>query len=138
MPVVPADAAYRRNVVACFVVMIAIGAAALLWGRLVFIEWLASQDPRDAARAMQISFAAAFVPAIPMAFALLRLSRRIRASGQFPPPGMRVVVDTMIVTGAVAQRQARGFLAVAVIIGLASVTGMIVMPIVVARILGAP
>ena len=51
---------------------------------------------------------------------------------------MRVVVDTVIVSGAAAQRQARGFLAVAVIICLASVTGMIVMPIVVARILAAP
>jgi hypothetical protein len=138
MPVAPADPAYRRNAIACFVVMIAIGAAALLWGRPVFIDWLASQDPRDAVRAMQISFAAAFVPAIPMGLALLRLSRRIRASGQFPPPGMRVLVDTVIVTGAAARRQARGFLAVAVFICLASVTGMIVMPIVVARILAAP
>ena len=136
MPVVPADPAYRRNVVAWFLAAAVVGGVAIVWGLPALAAWLERQAPGHAVRAVQIVFALAFVPAIPMGLAMLRLSRRVRTSGQFPPPGMKVVVDTGSVTGDAAQRQARGFRVLGMALCLAGLIGMVVMPILVARIVG--
>ncbi len=137
MPVVRADPGYRQRVVAAFAAAIVLGAIGLLWGRPALTAWLERQPPRDAVRAMQIIFACAFAPAFPMAFSMARLARRIRAKGQFPPPGMKVMVDTEVVTGPAAGRQARAFLALAVVLCLAGLIGMIALPIIISRVVGA-
>jgi biotin transporter BioY len=134
MPIVPADPAYRRKVVTWFVAAVIACAVVLLLGMPAFARWLQQQSPRDAARALQIVFGAAFLPTIPMAIAMARLARRIRSSGQFPPPGMKVMVDTELVTGAAAERQSRGFFALAIVLGLAGVIGMVALPIMISRI----
>jgi hypothetical protein len=71
---------------------------------------------------LRLSFVAGGVGLILSGAYLGRFAMRILASGQFPPPGARVIRDTPILRGAPAKRQGRSMATLAillVVLGLA-------------------
>lgn len=120
--VIPADETLRRRV--------------LFWSGLVFVAGLVllavvarvldvPDDPTkqdlESAASRAIWLARVFAWLVGVSFVaigawFLRLGGSIRRSGQFPPPGMRVIRDTLVRTG--AQARALGHLATAT--GIAS------------------
>lgn len=102
------------------------GVALLLWlaAELGRIEKLSATDPDAAARRaatllLGVTWACAGT-ALTAALLIFRISREIRRSGRYPPPGARLVRDTMVRTGAQAERIARVGILVAVLLAAAA------------------
>lgn len=62
---------------------------------------------------------------VALAVYLALFGRKVLASGRFPPPGARVLVDTRIHTGAAAARQGRSALIAATSIVLLGLPGLL-------------
>ena len=118
----PADPAARKRALWTLALVVACGLALIAWlsaetGR---IEELSATDPAFAARRaatlfLGVTWAAAGV-ALLAAILVLRISLEIRRNGRYPAPGARLLRDTMVRTGAQAERVARaGLLAAALL-----------------------
>lgn len=110
MEIQRADLRFRRLAAVSLVVLTAVGAVGL-WA---LQGWLAGVA-RMAPSAAQPRLLAVFVWLIGSACAVLlalgvylwRTGARVLRAARFPPPGMRVVRDTVVQRGAAAQRRAR-------------------------------
>ena len=119
-----ADPAARR-IAMLMIVCGTIGGVLLLMGadrfRSSFEAWL-QQDLR--ARTMLVVTMLCVVvtaPGLGVAWYLWRLGARVARSGRYPPPGLRVLHDTEIVTGAPAILRMRTARVLASVLALASV-----------------
>jgi hypothetical protein len=110
-----ADAVARRRAL-LIVVIVALTGGLAIWSfaalRPAIEEWVASGgDVGVRVRRFRIVLLGlwAFVSLPLVAFAVYfwRLGRRILLTGRFPPPGMSVVRDTPILTGAASRRGGR-------------------------------
>ena len=103
--ILEADPAYRRKMVLALIVLAVLGGAALILTKSVLdgIEALAAVDPDAAIQKIKglivgiIAVNAVLSSVFGLWFVLLAV--RVFRSGQFPPPGMKVVRDTPIRTG---------------------------------------
>ena len=121
--IIPADGKLRGRVLWWGVVVTLGGLIALAWvTRLLDVP----DDATDAVlreavdRAIRLARVFAWVVGLSlgvMGLWFLRLGRLVRRSGRFPPPGMGVVKDTPVRTGARARRLAH----LATVTGLASI-----------------
>lgn len=109
MPTIqPADPAARRKAI----VMVALAA---LLGALAYValdQWLARvlAQPAAGAKATLLGFlvwtiAGTAVVAAALAFHVWRFGRRVVSAARFPPPGVAVVRDTVVLEGAQASRR---------------------------------
>ena len=137
--VVRADERTRRIALAVLIGSTALGAAAILALRSYFagLEALAETDP-DLAIAKGSALLAGTSIAMGVSLVafggyLFLLSRRIAASGRFPPPGMRVIRDTAVSTGREARRRATATLVMAVVL----LAGGVLLPVATFRLLAA-
>lgn len=120
--IVPADRAYRRRVFGAFLCL-AILAAASLWalhGAFLALESLAEADPAAAVERLRalvnlISLGNAAVSAA-LCIWFFALAHRTLRSGQYPPPGLRVLRDTRLRTGPQSRVMAFRLVAFALII----------------------
>ncbi len=121
-----ADPRARR--VALIVLAIAfVAGTLLLWAlntsQSAVASWLREDPARTVRRARWLLAGLAVVtsgPAIAAGAYLLRLGSRVIAAERFPPPGMRVVQDTTVVTGDAARSRGRLFQGLAAILLLAA------------------
>ncbi len=128
--IVPADAKHRRLAWLAVVVVLAGGAAALWWldRRLDVVDRLAEDDlPAAAERAralvgVVVLFAGLIF--VGLGLWLFRLGVLINRSGRFPPPGMKVIRDTVVRTGPRARRLANAALLASLLTVLAGTVGM--------------
>lgn len=108
-----ADPRARRLAVALVVIGAAIGSAAfwLVDSRLPILRAWVIEDPGQAQnRVRLIAFgisAAVAIPTLVFAGYFWRLGGRVIRSNRFPPPGMRVVRDTVVWQGDGARRRGR-------------------------------
>ena len=116
-----ADPVARRRlvlIVACEVVLGALLILALEYSRTIV------RDPAELARRLWLVFSllAVLLVASPIAFAvyLWSVGTRILRAGEFPPPGVRVIRDTPILSGAAAVARGRGFKALAAALAVAA------------------
>jgi hypothetical protein len=70
-----------------------------------------------------VMLAAVLIAAV-FAVYLAFTARKVLASGRFPPPGARVLVDTRILTGAAAVRRGKGLLLAAALFALLVLPGL--------------
>ena len=137
--VVRADERTRRIALAVLVVSTALGAAAIFALQSYFagLQTLAESDP-DLAIAkgralLTVTSIATGAALVAFGGYLFFLSRRISASGRFPPPGMRVIRDTAVSSGLAARRRATATLAMAVVL----VAGGVLLPVATFQLLEA-
>lgn len=103
--ILEADPAYRRKMVLALIVLAVLGGAALIITKSVLdgIEALAAVDPDAAIQKIKrlivgiIAVNAVLSSVFGLYFVLLAV--RVFRSGQFPPPGMKVIRDTLLRTG---------------------------------------
>ncbi|MCU0959433.1 MAG: hypothetical protein MUF48_04950 [Pirellulaceae bacterium] len=107
---IPADRRARWMTLVLAVVVLLAGGVFAWWLRryqMRLVELVAIDRPAALASAMRLFDALAWVCSVPL-FVLAAwcavLTGRIRRSGCFPPPGMRVLRDTVCRRGAAAQR----------------------------------
>jgi hypothetical protein len=103
--ILEADPAYRRKMVLALIVLAVLCGAALILTKSVLdgIEALAAVDPNAAIQKIKglivgiIAINAVLSSVFGLYFVLLAI--RVFRSDQFPPPGMKVVRDTVLRTG---------------------------------------
>ena len=109
MIVLRADPGYRRRLLALMGVCVVIGSGAILLGQPLVDhrvdEYVKAGDFSGAIRFLQIVGAMLLLPTVPMTYSLYRFGQRIRRSSQFPPPGTRVLRDTVVLEGDRARRR---------------------------------
>ena len=127
-----ADPAARRYARLLWGAGIVIGAAVIGaqgWYRGPLESWILEDRDRATGRATLVLGAAAtlvILPLLALAIYLWRLGARVRAAGQFPPPGQAVIRDTPILRGDEAHRHGRGLRAIAIFI-VAAAAALVVM-----------
>lgn len=118
-----------RGITLALVAGLAIASAVLqqtLWPAYVdYLRALAQTDPtrlrEEYARAFFWMFGLIGVLGALLGLHLLRLGIRTRRADEFPPPGVKVIVDTRILRGARAQQMATGLMIGGGIFALAAV-----------------
>ena len=112
-PIRPADPRARRQALA-LVVAAAVAGTLLFWGIERYLppvgDWIVSEPDRLPRRARLVVFFLWFVlvaPQVAFAVYLWRLGRRIVAAREFPPPGFRVIHDTVVLGGSAAVSRGR-------------------------------
>ncbi len=128
--IVPADARQRRLALLATVVIAAAGAVVLWWldHRLEDIRRLAEQN-LPAATEEALRLVGAVVLCVGASFVglglwLFRLGVLINRAGRFPPPGTKVVRDTVVRTGVQARALANAALLASLLSVLAGTAGM--------------
>ena len=121
-----ADPTARRQALLAVICAAAIGGL-LISGfehfREPFREWLLSEPAETARRARLVIFVSALVlsaPVIAFAIYLWLLGAKVLRAQQFPPPGFRVIRDTLVVGGQGAVTRGHAIQVVAVCLGLAA------------------
>jgi hypothetical protein len=121
-----ADAGARRRAVLLVVAGAVAGAlliAAFERARGPLRAWIRS-EPGPAARRLRLllllSGGVLLAPLFPFAAYLWLLGRRVLRAGRFPPPGYRVIRDTLVLRGRPAVWRGRGLQALAVGLGVAA------------------
>ena len=128
--IVPADARLRKLVLLVSVVILAGGAVALWWlnRRLDAIDQLAEENlPAAAEEALSLVVKALVVMGVSlvgMGLYLFRLGVRINRAGRFPPPGVKVIRNTVVRTGTHARLRANLALVGSLLAVLAGTVGV--------------
>lgn len=126
---VPADAKQRRLALLAVMAIVLGGAIALWWldRRLDVIDRLAEENvPAAADGALSLvvkALAVLGVSLVGMGLYLFRLGVQINRAGRFPPPGMKVIRNTVVRTGARAQLLANMALVASLLAMLAGTVG---------------
>ena len=131
--IVPADKKHRSlaRITAVLLTILGLLALGLLYGHLGKIEKRAEENPRAAEEAEQqvlrLAATALWVGGLSlvgMGAWFWRLGRRINRAGRFPPPGMKVIRDTRVRTGAEARTLANLAQAATLLCIVAGTVGM--------------
>ncbi len=110
-----ADAGARRTALVVMALAF-VGGGLLLWaldaGRPAVARWLKEDPAQTAARARLLLVGLAVVtsgPALAAGAYLWRLGGRILTAERFPPPGLRMVQEAIVLTGPAARTRGRIF-----------------------------
>jgi len=134
MAILKADPDYRRNVLLLLVALAVIGFAAIQWGLPKLLAYIEEKEPMEGIRFIRALLIVVFASALPMAFYMYRFGRRILRSGQFPPPGTRVIRDTEIIEGGAARRKGRLLIVASIFMASAALAGMLYVPYLLGKI----
>ncbi len=122
-----ADSAVRRQVVYILVVGMLFGAL-LITGfehyRIPLRDWILSEPGAFSQRAKAVFLVLALfliAPMLALAVYLWSLGGRVLRTQEFPPPGVRVIRDTPVITGERAISRGRLFKVLALACGIATV-----------------
>lgn len=126
--IIRADPAVRRKtfLALALIAVAAMGGYFWLWPRLA--ESLLQGTPEERLQTLSWLLVGLFSPCFVFAGYLMLLSLRIARSGQYPPPGMKVVKDTPLLRGAQAARMGRLLAAITGLLMVVGVAGAIWLP----------
>jgi len=112
-----ADPRLCRLVALSCTALVLVGAFAL-WAFESWLAGVAQAEPSVAQHQLLAAFAwlmgATLVMLLALSVFLWHVGARVRAAAQYPPPGMRVLRDTVVLRGAAAHRRARVIQGIAV------------------------
>jgi hypothetical protein len=134
MAILKADLEYKRRWLLLYAAMAITVFGIALWGLPALMEHLQAKAPADALRFIQIVLIILFAPLLLMAYSLYRIARRIQASGQCPPPGVKVIRDTEILEGNAARRKGRLLFVSSILLFTAAFLGMVYLPYLVGKL----
>ena len=120
--IIPADKELRKKFI-IFIVLVTIVAIIIepyIKGYLDQIEQLSSKDPEIAFKKsmfiLKVALGLVSLLLLSMGVYFVLLARKTLRSGQYPPPGMRVIRDTRLRTGTQAKRVAISFIVLSCIL----------------------
>ena len=97
--VVTADKRYRSKILVVFALLVLLGVAVIGWLLPLGIEYLRRLDVETAILVIETILVLMFLGLVPFAFYLFMIGRRVIKHEGFPPPGMKVIRDTILITG---------------------------------------
>jgi hypothetical protein len=134
MAVLKADPQYRRKVLLCCFMIAVLGLGAALCGLPALENRIRGMALADAIHLLQTFVAVLFVPLLPAAYCTYRFARKIQTSGQFPPPGAKVIRDTEILEGGPARRKTSYLITFSVVLAITAMVGTIYLPYLIGKI----
>ncbi len=123
-----ADKGYRNKYLKRLILFTGLGIVMILWAVPLLGSFLETLKPEQAIKTVVVVLFAMFVPLILMAFYMMNLSRRILKSERFPPPGIKVIRDTVVLEGQRARSRGYLIMILSLILILLSTGFMIYMP----------
>lgn len=123
-----ADRKERMRWVGILLVMAIAGGAAILWLVPALTGHLESADPERALKIGVITIALLTIPFVLVGFAIVWLARRTLASERFPPPGVKVIKDTVVLRGRDARRRGYVLMVLGIFLTVLSLYGSLIMP----------
>ncbi len=127
MTVLKADPKYRRRYSLLFCLIGLVMLCIALWG-VDYLESLKDMEPAKAVLVLQVLSAALLIPLFPMSLYLYRFARKALVSGQFPPPGTKVLKDTEVVEGKRARRKGTLLLVASIVLAVIASVGVTYFP----------
>jgi hypothetical protein len=101
-----ADVEHRRKVLRMLILMGLTGLAVIFWGVPAFNQWIESMEPNRAVKTLMLVLVLLFMPLLLAGLYVLRMARMVFAGERFPPSGVKVVKDTVVLEGRRARRRA--------------------------------
>ncbi|MEL7083907.1 MAG: hypothetical protein AAGM36_05365 [Cyanobacteria bacterium J06597_1] len=130
-----ADPGLRRNALFGLMGGGALSGVALQFGLPRLMEAIATQEPTQAVRSLQLVAIAALIPAfLPIAYFAYTVAARVKTSQRFPPPGMAVIRDTEILTGDKANHFGSTLMAASILMGSLALFGIAYLPYLIAQL----
>lgn len=126
--VIRADRRTRRIVLVAWLACVIVGAVLILWVIPAGQAHLEEQEPATALRCIQFLLAVIFLSLVPVAAYLLWFGRRVIRSRQMPPPGTKVIVDTIAIEGDAAETRGRIIVMLAGVLLLLALVGGLYFP----------
>jgi threonine/homoserine/homoserine lactone efflux protein len=126
--VVRAGPRARLLVIVAWVACVVVGTALILWVIPAGQAHLEEQEPATALRYIQVLLAVIFLSLVPVAAYLLWFGWRVVRSGQMPPPGTKVIGDTIAVEGDAAETRGRIIVMLAGVLLLLALVGGLYLP----------
>ena len=97
--VIKTDKRYRRNLFTVYLILIAVGVAVVKWGIPAFRSYLMELPPKSLVETVEATIHIFLMLFIPAAAYLIFIGRKICIFKAMPYPGMKVIHDTVVVTG---------------------------------------
>jgi len=123
-----ADKGYRNKYLKRLFLYTGLGIVMILWAVPLLGPFLETLKPGQAIKTVVVVLIVMFLPLILMALYLMNLSRRILKSERFPPPGIKVIRDTVVLKGQHARSRGYLIMILSLILILLSTGFMIYMP----------
>ena len=101
--VVKTDRRYRRNLFTAYIILIVIGVILARWGIPAFRAYLDRLPIKARVETIETTLLVILALFIPAAIYLIVIGRKVCAFDAMPYPGMKVIHDTVVVTGKRAQ-----------------------------------
>jgi hypothetical protein len=97
--IIKTDKRYRRNLFTVYLILIVIGVVVVKWGIPAFRWYLVELPPKPMVETVETSIHIVLMLFIPAAAYLIFVGRKICIFKAMPYPGMKVIHDTVVVTG---------------------------------------
>lgn len=124
MGILKADPATRRKTFVLLVGITALGYAVIQWGLPELQHYIEqSESKEEALGLLQLILVLSLLPLLPVAFFIYRIARRTLSSGQFPPPGTKVIHDTVIIEGKAAKRKGYQLMLISLLLAISTLVG---------------
>ena len=97
--VVRTDKRYRRNLFTVYIAMIILGTVLVKWGRPLFTAYIMRLPVKSRIETIELTVHLLLLLFIPAAVYLIVVGRKVCIHRAMPYPGMKVIHDTVVVTG---------------------------------------
>ncbi len=120
---IPADKVYRKKVIFVYVILGSIGVAVIGWGLPWMQKFLQTLGREEALQFMKVVLVMVFLSVIPVALYLFSFGRKVSAAERFPPPGTKVIRDTVVLEGEKAKQRGRLIVVFSLVLALFGLFG---------------
>ncbi len=136
--VIKTDKRYRRILFTVYLILIVIGVVVVKWGVPAFRSYLEQLPPKSLVETVETTIHFFMMLFIPAAAYLIYVGRKICIFKAMPYPGMRVLHDTVVVTGKKALLRGWSLMVLGAIMILMVITSSIVTHQIILRLKNTP
>ncbi len=136
MTIQKADPETRKRALCWVGVLTVTGAAAIHWGLPALKMYLFSLSPKDSLKMVCWILLLTFLSVSPLGVYLCLLGRKTLTTRQYPPKGIKVIRDTVVLTGSSACLRGRFLILGGVLLVVMSLVGAGYFPVMFYRVFG--
>lgn len=135
------ERADRKERIRWFIILLVMalaGAAAIVWLGPTLTGRLESAEPEKTLRVVVMALSILFIPVAVFGLTIVLLGRRTLSSERFPPPGVKVIRDTVVLEGREARRRGYILTVLGSLLIILSLYGSLYMPFKVYKVFETP
>lgn len=136
--IIKTDKRYRRNLFTAYLILIVIGVVVVKWGIPAFRWYLVALPPKPMVETVETFIHIVLMLFIPAAAYLIFVGRKICIFKAMPYPGMKVIHDTVVVTGKKALVRGWSLMILGAIMILMVIVSIIITHQIILRLKNAP